>query len=106
PPGPALADVPGTSAIAAAKHTTAQAKARELIMIFVNFGFIVVVSFCLSFVVLAFFESSLLSCQFWPFTDVLRKFLRSLTPESLETTMDNVDITARNVEAAVSAALP
>ena len=46
---PAVADVPGASA--AAKHTNAQANARELIMIFVNFVFIVVVSFCLSFVV-------------------------------------------------------
>ena len=44
---PAVADVP--SAIVAAKHTNAQAKARELIIIFVNFVFIVIVSFCLSF---------------------------------------------------------
>src|SRR5947208_3907864 len=36
----AVADVPG--AIVTAKHTNAQAKARELIMIFVNFVFIVV----------------------------------------------------------------
>jgi len=41
--------VPG--AIVAAKHTNAQAKARELIIVFVNFVFIVVVSFCLSFLV-------------------------------------------------------
>jgi len=40
----AVADVP--SAIAAAKHTDAQAKAKELIIIFVNFVFIVVLSFC------------------------------------------------------------
>jgi hypothetical protein len=39
----------------ATRHTNAQAKARELIMIFVNFVFIVIVSFRLSFVVLAFF---------------------------------------------------
>jgi len=39
-----------------AKHTNAQAKARELIMIFVNFVFIVVLSFRLTFVVLAFFD--------------------------------------------------
>jgi hypothetical protein len=52
----AVADVPG--AIVAAKHTNAQAKARELIIIFVNFVFIVAVSFCLSFVDLAFFSSS------------------------------------------------
>jgi hypothetical protein len=44
---PAVADVPG--AIAAAKHTNAQATASELITIFVNVVFIVVVSFCLSF---------------------------------------------------------
>jgi hypothetical protein len=37
----AVADVPG--AIVAAKHTNAQAKAKELIMIFVNFVFMVVV---------------------------------------------------------------
>ena len=37
----AVADVPG--AIVAAKHTNAQAKATELIMIFVNFVFIVIV---------------------------------------------------------------
>jgi hypothetical protein len=49
----AVPDVP--SAIVAAKHTNAQAKARELIMIFVNFVFIVIDSLCLSFIVLAFF---------------------------------------------------
>src|SRR5207237_10285530 len=57
PPSPAaraVADVPG--AIVTATHTNAQAKARELIMIFVNFVFIVVFSFCLSVVVLAFFD--------------------------------------------------
>jgi hypothetical protein len=43
----AVADVPG--AIVAAKHTKAQANAKELIMIFVNFVFIGIVSFCLSF---------------------------------------------------------
>src|SRR6266496_4720276 len=64
----AVADVPG--AIVAAKHTNAQAKARELIIIFVNFVFIVVVSFCLSSVVLAFGDLSSLSCHFWPFTEV------------------------------------
>jgi len=45
----AVVDVPGPSAIVAAKHTNAQPTAKELIMIFVNFVFIVVVSFCLSF---------------------------------------------------------
>src|SRR5436190_2589515 len=53
----AVADVPG--AIVAAKHTKAQAKARELIIIFVKFVFIVVVSFYLRFFVLAFRSSSL-----------------------------------------------
>jgi hypothetical protein len=48
--------VPG--AIVAAKHANAQAKAREPNIIFVNFVFIVIVSFCLVFVVLAFFGSS------------------------------------------------
>ncbi len=48
----AVEDVP--SAIAASRHTNAQAKDRKPIIIFVNFVFIVVVSFCLSFVVLAF----------------------------------------------------
>jgi hypothetical protein len=52
----AVVDVPGT--IVAAKHTNAQAAARELIIVFVNFAFIVVVSFCLSFLVLAFRSSS------------------------------------------------
>jgi len=79
--GPAVADVPRPSAIAATRQPNAQATARELIMIFVSFVFIVVVSFCLSFVVLAFFESSLLSCHFWPFTEVLRKIFGSLTRE-------------------------
>jgi hypothetical protein len=64
----AVVDVPG--AIVAAKHTKAQAKARELIIIFVNFVFIVIVSFYLSFLGLAFLDSSLLSCHFWPFADV------------------------------------
>jgi heme/copper-type cytochrome/quinol oxidase subunit 2 len=68
---PAVADVPGASA--AARQTNAQVKARELIMIFVDFVFIVVVSFCLSFVVLAFRDFSSLSCHFRPFTEVLRK---------------------------------
>jgi hypothetical protein len=43
----AVADVPG--AIVAAKHTNAQANAKELIIIFVDFVFIVIVCFCLSF---------------------------------------------------------
>jgi hypothetical protein len=75
----AVADVSG--AIVAAKHTNAQAKARELIIIFVNFVFILVVSFCLSLVDLAFGDSSLLRTHFWPFTEVLRKIFGSLTRE-------------------------
>jgi hypothetical protein len=65
----AVVDVPG--AILAARHTNALAKAKELIMIFVNFVFIVIVSFCLGLIVLAFFDPSSLSCHFWPFTEVL-----------------------------------
>jgi hypothetical protein len=45
----AVVDVPGPSAIAAIKHTNAQARAKELIIIFVNFVFIVIASFCLNF---------------------------------------------------------
>ena len=76
----AVADVPG--AIVAAKQTNAQTNARELITIFVNFVFIVVVSFCLSFfLVLALLDFSLLRTHFWPFTDVLRKIFASLTRE-------------------------
>jgi hypothetical protein len=77
----AVADVPG--AIAAAKHSDAQANATKLMIIFVNFVFIVIVSFCLSFVVMAFFDCSLLSCHFWPFT-VLRKIFVFLTREVWE----------------------
>src|SRR5436190_24210088 len=44
---PAVADVPG--AITAIRQANAQAMARELIIIFVNFVFIVVVSFCWCF---------------------------------------------------------
>jgi len=73
----AVADVPG--AIVTAKHTNAQAKARELIMIFVNFVFIVVVSFCLVLLVLALLGSSFLSCHFWPFTKVLGRIWRFVT---------------------------
>ena len=52
PAAPVVADVP--TAITATRQTNAQVKAKELIMIFVNFVFIVVVSFCLSLL-------------FWPF---------------------------------------
>jgi len=75
------ADVP--SANPAAKHTTAQATASKLIIIFVNFVFIVVVSLCLSFLVLAFFDRSLLSSHFWPFTPVLRRILSFVTKKML-----------------------
>ena len=64
----AVAGVPG--ATVAAKHTNAQAKARELIIIFVNFVFIVIVSFCLVFLVLAFFDLPIVRSHFWPFTGV------------------------------------
>jgi hypothetical protein len=73
----AVADVPG--AILAAKQSNAHAKANELIIIFVNFVFIVVVSFCLSFLVLAFFDSLLLSCHFRPFIEVLGGIWRFVT---------------------------
>src|SRR6476469_1793706 len=62
----AVADVPGASA--AAKHTNAQATARELIMIFVNFVFIVVVSFCCCFGLL---WPLIMRGHFRPFTEVL-----------------------------------
>jgi hypothetical protein len=52
--GPAVADVPGPSTMAAAKHIDAQATAKELIMIFVNFVFIDVISFFFSFCSFAF----------------------------------------------------
>ena len=74
----AVVDVPGT--IVAAKHTKAQAKARELIILFVNFVFIIVVSFCLSFVVLAFFDSHHGS-HFWPFTEVQNGNQREVTAD-------------------------
>src|SRR3954451_12942801 len=45
-PARATPDVP--SAIAATRQPNAQVKARELIIVVVNFGFIVIVSFCLS----------------------------------------------------------
>ena len=49
----AVPDVP--AAITATRQINAQVKARELIMIFVNFLFILVLSFRLSVVFLAFF---------------------------------------------------
>src|SRR5436190_9191772 len=45
-PARARPDVP--SAIAATRQPNAQVKAMELIIVLVNFGFIVIVSFCLS----------------------------------------------------------
>src|SRR6266403_5477237 len=50
----AVLDVP--SAIAATRQPNAQVKARELIIVLVNFGFIVIISFYLIFLVLAFFD--------------------------------------------------
>ena len=63
--------------------TNAQANARaDSVSVFVNFD---LHSYCFFlftfFLVLAFFGFSLLSCHFWPFTEVLRKIFRSLTRE-------------------------
>jgi hypothetical protein len=81
-PSTAARDVAGVfSAIAAAKHSDAQTNARELIITFVNFVFIVIVSFCLSFSFSAFFNSPSLSYHFRPFTGVLRRICRFVTPE-------------------------
>jgi hypothetical protein len=91
----AVADVPGPSATAAARHTNAQATARELIIIFVNFVFIVVVFFCLSFSRFGLSDSSLSSCHFRPFTEVLRKNFESLTREVGFTALKNVDPSKR-----------
>src|SRR5205814_5873008 len=86
------ADVPG--AITATRQTNAQAKARELIMIFVNFVFIVVLSFRLTFVVLAFFWLLILRSYLWPFTEVLGRIWRFVTRKKTETlrTTDCTDI--------------
>src|SRR5215472_2101462 len=94
----AAADVPGPNAIIAAKHTNAQPTANELIMIFVNFVFIVV-SFCLSFLVLAFLDSSLLSCHFWPFTDVLRRICLFVTRKMQRSVCDNAAMAAARTRA-------
>ena len=74
---PAVPDVP--TAITAIRQTNAQVKARELIMIFVNFVFIVVLSFCLSVVVSAFFWLLIMRGHFWPFTEVLGRIWRFVT---------------------------
>jgi hypothetical protein len=84
----AVGDVPGPSAIAAARHTNAQAMARELIILFVNFVFIVVVSFCLSFLVLAFLGFPSMRSHFWPFISCSlqiapKKFQEILLPGAL-----------------------
>ena len=67
-------------AIVAAKHTNAQAKARELIIIFVNFVFMVIVSFCL---VLLCWPSliPIMASQFLPFTEVQNGNHREVTLE-------------------------
>jgi uncharacterized MAPEG superfamily protein len=71
----AVVDVPG--AIATTRLTNAHAKARELIIIFVNFVFIVVLSFRLSVVVVsAFFWLPIMRGYFWPFTQVLGRIWR------------------------------
>src|SRR5438874_8202839 len=67
------------SVIAASRHTNAQAKDRKPIIIFVNFVFIVVFSFCLGVVVLAFFWLLILRSHFWPFTEVLGRIWRFVT---------------------------
>jgi len=77
PSARAVVDVPG--AITATRQTNAQAKASELIMIFVNFIFIVVLSFLLSVVVLAFFCLLIVRSHLWPFTDVLGRIGRFVT---------------------------
>jgi len=74
----AVVDVPGN--IVAAKHTNAQATASELIIVFVNFVFIIIVSFCLSFLVIAFFDSHHGS-HFWPFTELQNGNQREVTTE-------------------------
>src|SRR6476661_1958704 len=55
-------------AITATRQTNAPAKAKELIMIFVDFVFIVIVSFCLSCFGLLWLL--VMKCHFWPFTEV------------------------------------
>jgi hypothetical protein len=57
-------DVP--NAIAAIRLTNAHAKSDQLVMLLTSFVFIRIIFF----LVLAFLESSLLSCQFRPFADV------------------------------------
>ena len=44
--------------IAATRTTNPQAKSKELTMLLTNFSFISLISFYLSFIVLAFFDSS------------------------------------------------
>jgi hypothetical protein len=83
PSARAVVDVPG--AITATRQTNAPAKARELIMIFVNFIFIVVLSFLLSVVVLAFFWLLIVRSHLWPFTDVLGRIVRFVTRKKIET---------------------
>jgi hypothetical protein len=63
-----VADVP--DAIVAAKHTNAPAKATEIIVIFVNFVFIVIVSFCLSFCCSGLPLLLVVRSHFWPFTRI------------------------------------
>src|SRR5689334_4976644 len=77
PSARAVVDVPG--AITATRQTNAQAKASELIMIFVNVIFIVVLSFLLSVVVLAFFCLLIVRSHLRPFTDVLGRIGRFVT---------------------------
>jgi len=66
-------------------------KARELIMIFVNFVFIVVLSFRLSVVVPAFFWLLIMRGYFWPFTEVTWQDLAVRYAESSGTFPDTTD---------------
>src|SRR5437588_6021111 len=111
----AVAGVPG--AITATRHTNAQANARELIMIFVNFVFIVVVSCCLGFVVLAFFDSSLLrsflavhlsTWQNWAVRYAGRCFatLKSLNREALKPGGARAEVCVRLLNAESSSSQP
>jgi hypothetical protein len=75
----------------------AQAKSEQLVIRLTNFVFIVLVSFCLSFLVLAFFDSSLLSCHFWPFNEVVRKIPPEVT-RKVERTADYADVIFKQKE--------
>jgi hypothetical protein len=75
----ARAVLDGPSAIAETRQPNAQVKARELIIVLVNFGFIVIVSFCLSSVVFGLLWLLVLRSHFWPFTGVQNGNQREVT---------------------------